>query len=108
MWNNPNPNTAFQGQVITLQDSLNNYDYYSILFKWYKDDNQAQNTGLIPSNKGTKILARWEYAVSRDVFLNSQNKIQIGSGNAPDISTGENADERCIPICIWGFKYSKN
>lgn len=53
IWTNPNPSINFPAQTITLDESLDNYDMYAIIFKQSVSTLRYFNTGKIIVGHGT-------------------------------------------------------
>lgn len=55
LWTNPSPTSSFAGQQITLSDSLNNYDYYEVIYYNTNSLTQTFTTGKIKNDKITTL-----------------------------------------------------
>lgn len=53
IWTNSNPTASFPSQTITLENSLENYDEYEILFLQSTTTSRIMTTGRIPVGSGT-------------------------------------------------------
>ena len=51
LWENPNPTSDFASGNITLNDNLNNYSYYEVIFKIDKTNDDMKSTGKTLSSK---------------------------------------------------------
>lgn len=112
LWTNSSITSDFAGQQIILNDSLENYNYYEILFLASKHEtiglstgkvNSFYNTSLttLRSASGTGTISRW-----RDAQRTSSTKIDFSSctacrGGATTVST---ENDRIIPYKILGYK----
>lgn len=110
LWENPNPITSFAGQSITLNDSIENYSYYEIIFIAYANTNIASNrfisTGKVLGNR-TKINNFDTYMRIREVNNVSGTNMTFGDSltyTTYGSSTGLAANANLIPYQVIGYK----
>ncbi len=113
LWANLNPTSTFANQDVTLNEAITNYLYYEIIFKTFKDEGIAYNTGRIPTSMGTNLTATMNASDGgvrsrvRPVTISSATKIHFGSCvliNTKDDSYSSSDNERLIPYQIIGYK----
>ena len=98
LWSNPDLTSSFPAQTITLSESLNNYEYYEIIFKQSTTNERNMTSGKIPVGHGT-ILS---YANSLRATSSTVGGTTFAFENA---SNNGNADSgSIIPIYIIGYK----
>ena len=107
IWTNSSPTSTFGAQTITLDESLDNYDSYAIIFKQSTTGNRFYNTGQIPTGHGTILfydagLVYWFRATSDIVSGNT-----ITFENCEEVSIVNHvslpAENRAIPIYVIGY-----
>ena len=108
IWTNPNPTSAFSGQTINLNESLNNYDAYSIIFVQSTGGPRRYfNSGLIPVGYGTILgyLAGGVYFYRPTSEIVSGSTITFEDGEMVSAQTGTiTADNtRVIPLYVIGY-----
>ena len=95
VWTNSNPTNTFAGQTITLSESLNNYNYYEIVFRQNITSSRYFSTGKIPVDYGT-ILEAYGNTYRATGTTVSGNTIYFESAT-PD-------NNYAIPIYVKGYK----
>lgn len=108
IWTNPDGTLSFPAQTITLDESLDNYDSYAIIFKQSITGNRFYNTGQIPVGHGTICFYNagghyWYRATSDSV---SGNIIDFESAEVVPIYQGSETvdNSRAIPMYVIGYK----
>lgn len=107
IWTNPNPTNSFGTQTITLDESLNNYDCYAIIFKQSIIGNRLYNTGQIPVGHGTICfycagLVYWFRPTSDLVSGNTiafEDAVEVSINN----HTNTTDNSRVIPMYVIGY-----
>ena len=123
LWSNPNINTAFAGQTVTLSETMRNFDYLKIYYRATYTDmagaypaTNVYQSMLVPvsdfvntvSNKSHMVYALGAYPgygnTTRVFYYSSDTQIyfsgadMIGVGGSPNNSFTQ-------PIAIYGVKY---
>lgn len=102
IWTNSNPTTNFAAQTIQLSESLNNYEYYEILFRQSTNDGRIMSTGKIPVGNGT--ILHWNTA--NNFFRPTGTAV---SGNTITFENGRmgnnNDNSFTIPLYVIGYKH---
>lgn len=96
VWTNPNPNTAFGAQTITLQKAFSDgYDSYEILFKQNNNSTNTRlmSTGIIPSDNGTILSYNTASATFRATGVTMYDQTLTFEGGNP-------SNEVCIPMYV--------
>lgn len=112
LWQNPNPSNPFGVQIITLSQSINNYQFYSVTFKDYcvysRDTEVELTTGLIRASRNTELFHFDEHKIAfrRKVYyaegtLRFYNCYSYNLFEA--IGPTEN-NNYLIPVCVFGYK----
>jgi hypothetical protein len=107
LWQNQNMAQSFAGQTITLNDTLNNYSYYEVIYSEWQNNGNMFNSGKIPSNMKTKLY--------QPASVNYQRVITSASGNSMTFSsctyyatynnaTGTTENDRIVPYQVIGYK----
>lgn len=105
LWQNSDPTSSFPSQTITLDSNVNNFDSYSILYKYFKFDNQLLNSGIIPKTFGTKLNASYEFACVREVYAPTGTSLTFLNGKKMSaIGSTIDDNDRCVPYQIIGYK----
>lgn len=115
LWTNPNPTSSFAGQQITLSDSLENYDYYEVIYYNTTSLTQTFTSGKIKNDKITTLCyfagleANTYIAVRYRVITSvnaSQGKITFGDAYNKYIheQTLTTNNILVIPYKIIGYK----
>lgn len=97
VWVNPNPANSFEAQIITLNDSLSNYDCYEIIYRQSTATKRLFNSGKIPVGFGTILnycASTLRYRPTSETITNTT----ISFENA--INNGNQDNRECIPVCI--------
>lgn len=109
LWTNSSPTSNFVGQQITLNDNLNNYDYYEVLYDENITNQSCYSTGKILSNKMTRLLFSGTYNKTRAITNISDNKLTFSNGYINETygsGTITNDNSIIIPLQIIGYKSS--
>ena len=107
IWTNQNPTSAFLNQTITLDESLDNYDCYEIIYKHSSENYRVASSGKIPVGHGTimQILGGgvYFYRVTSEVV--SGITMQFDKGEMVSAQTGVITDDnsRIVPLYIIGY-----
>lgn len=103
LWTNPNPTSNFPTQTITLNESLNNYKYYEILFRQSTYDARIMTTGKIPVGFGTILLwfATTNFYRPTDTIVSGNTILFSDCRN----SSGTADNERTIPFKVIAYKH---
>lgn len=115
LWTNQNPNNNFSASQITL--SSGNYDFLEIYYyDWSGDTGSWKDLKCVKTLKG--------YATILEVIINYQSKAYIGarrirytndtklqvdtcySSIAENVFISQATDAWCVPVKIYGYKYS--
>ena len=105
IWTNSNPTNNFDAQTITLDESLDNYDCYEIVFKHSMAGNRFYSTGKIPVGHGTICFYTANeryYRPTSDIVSGSsitfENSRTIGTGGTEIVD-----NSRAIPVYVIGY-----
>ena len=107
LWTNQSPTSSFAPQTITLDESLDNYDCYVIIFKQAMTGDRLYNTGQIPVGHGTICYYNaggyYWYRPTSDIV--SGNTITFEDARVVPIYQGSEAvdNSRVIPIYVIGY-----
>ena len=108
LWTNPSPTSSFAGQQITLNDSLENYNYIEVLYKRSANSTQYGVSGRIPKGYDFQVNMSSNYFYWRTVAINSNTKITFGDcryftsyGLNPDSTQ----NSTMIPYKVFGYKH---
>lgn len=110
LWENPNPITSFAGQSITLNDSIENYKYYEIIYIAYANNSLSQDTFLSTGKlvgERTKLFSVDHYSRRRPVSGVSGTNVTFGDGGtctAYGTDTWSTMNALCVPYQILGYK----
>lgn len=115
LWTNPNPNNNFSASRITL--SSGDYDFLEIYYyEWSGDSMSFKDLKCVKTLKG--------YATVLEAIISYQSKAYIGTRRirytdattlqvdtcysliAENVFIGQATDAWCIPVKIYGYKYS--
>lgn len=104
LWSNSTPTTSFAGQTITLNSTLNDYDFYEIIFMESNTISRIMTSGLIPVGFGTRLNYVSGYPKWRTTEENvSGNTITFDNCNSlVDFGTPVTEDTSIIPLYIIG------
>lgn len=107
IWTNSSPTSDFAGQTITLDESLNNYDCYEIIFKQSMTGNRFYNTGQIPTGHGTILfymseLYFWSRPIS-DTVSGTTITFQDCKVTSVVEHTHVTDNSRALPIYVIGY-----
>ena len=105
VWTNSSPTSAFAAQTITLDESIDNYDMYEIIFAQSITNPREFTTGKIPIGHGT-ILG---YLVGGLWYFRATGETVSGSTMSFEDSKQSNANttivdnSRVIPLYVIGY-----
>ena len=106
LWTNPNPYSSFAGQTITLDESMENYDGYCIIYNSYLNDGFSFNTGIIPKGRKTILIYTANLIWTRNII--PVNNTTITFENCLKYTTyggtGTNDNYLLLPHYIIGYK----
>lgn len=95
LWVNPSQTNNFNAQTITLNESINNYEYYEIIFRQNTNSSRYFSTGKIPVGYGTILNA---YSSN---FRATETTV---SGNTIVFESATPDNSYVIPVKIIGYK----
>lgn len=109
LWTNPSPTSEFAGQTITLNDSIENYKYYEVMYRRTNSSSTIRNisSGKIPSGQGADLIFAYYYNFIRTIesvrgtSISFQNCNQYQTYGNSTITT---ANSYIIPYQILGYK----
>lgn len=106
LWTNPNPYSLFAGQTITLDESMENYDGYCIIYNGYLNDGFSFNTGIIPKGKNTILIYTANIIWTRNITIVNNTTVTFGNCIKYSTygSTGTNDNYLLLPHYIIGYK----
>ena len=111
LWTNPNPTaTTFAAQSITLDESINNYSYYEIIYIAYANANFSLDTILSTGKilgERTRLFYVDHYARRRLVSSVSGTNMTFGDGgtcNTYGTDTWATFNSLCVPYQVIGYK----
>jgi hypothetical protein len=110
LWENFNPTTSFAGQSITLNDSIENYKYYEIIYIAYANNSLPQDTFLSTGKlvgERTKLFSVDHYSRRRLVSGVSGTNMTFGDGGtctAYGTDTWSTMNALCVPYQVLGYK----
>lgn len=107
LWTNSSPSSSFLSQQITLNDSLENYNYIEVVYRRSTNSTQYGVTGRIPKEYNFQINMPSNYFYWRNVTIDSNTKITITDcryytvyGQGSDSTQNNNV----IPYKVLGYK----
>jgi len=80
LWQNPNPSNSFEGQSITLNDAIENYKYYEVIFKQATSVERYRSNGKIPVPLQTELQDGGPSFKRRLITAMSTTSMTIGGG----------------------------
>ena len=111
LWTNPNPTAStFAAQSITLDESIDNYSYYEIIFIAYANASLSLDTMLSTGKilgERTRLFYVDHYARRRLVSGVSGTNMTFGDGgtcNTYGTDTWGTANGLCVPYQVIGYK----
>ena len=110
LWTNSSPNTLFNGQAVTLSDSLNNYTYYEIIYiKNNSNDRKYLSTGKVPTDQFAYMQCIYKYNSFRQItnIDNTNKQVTFSNGAYYSSYGGDNTGNDgtlCVPYQIIGYK----
>ena len=109
LWENGSPNSSFAAQAITLNDSLANYKYYEIMYRFSYTNDVWFNTGRIPSNKTTILTFPSNQFRRRQIYAITNTQITFESAftftsYGQSLNDATVSNEFIIPVQVWGYK----
>ena len=113
LWTNPNPKVAFPAQSIVLNDKIENYRYYEIIYIAYANDNSAWfsidtflSTGKFAGRRTR--LPYLDYMIrNRTVTNMSENSMTFGNGGSYATYASDTLSVNnliCVPYQVIGYK----
>lgn len=101
IWTNSSPTSNFPAQTINLNESLDNYDMYEILFRQSTTAGRIMTTGKIPVGYGT--ILNW----NANAFYYRATGTTV-SGSTITFEDGKNgattANGYTVPLYVIGYK----
>ena len=103
LWTNPNPNSSFAGQTITLSSS--DYDMYEVLFYGSQTGADTITSGRIPKGKNAFLQQIYDLGGGAQVRNRSVKYVSDTSLNITDATiNGTTINSQNIPVYIIGYK----
>ena len=106
LWTNSSPTSSFSAQTITLNDSLSNYDCYTIMHRQSTTNGRIISTGKIPVGHGTFManpLSTNQYRGTNENTSGSSITFTPGYKANADGSFAED-NTLVIPMYVIGYK----
>lgn len=111
LWTNPtSPTTAFAGQSITLSESISNFTYYEVIYKFTISEYgiATQSTGKVPVNELARLIdVSGGVPNFRNVTALSGTSMTFADCKyytAYLATTTNNYNSSCVPIQVLGYK----
>lgn len=108
LWTNTNMTSNFATQTITLSDSIENYDFYEIVYKVEKGTDMYVSSGKTPTNLTNKTSCTYAgYLIFREIFTISGTSLTFNNGcyyNQYGSDTYSSANNYLIPYKVIGYK----
>lgn len=113
LWQNPNPASTFGGQTVTLNEQIENFKYYTVVFNFSASEQYSNTFGIIPiTSKGFNTFTSTSGA-NLTVFRRLINSItgtscsfSLNSVITTSSTTTDNS--RNIPLMILGYERIAN
>jgi hypothetical protein len=106
LWENQNPSSSFAEQTVNLKETLANYRFYEIVFKFSTTTNYCKTTGKIPIECDCILDNASNLNRFRTGIINSsKNGIKFNTGqifNSYGVNSTDNTTT--IPLAIYGIK----
>lgn len=117
LWTNTSPSADFTATTVTLSESIQNFDYIKVMYKFNKSDSDSTAVGdmmtvadFVYCSTSSAVKQKLflgakldNYSNARSVIYNTNTKIDIGNSTRVNQSGQNNA--YTIPIKIVGIKY---
>ena len=105
LWTNSSPNAEFNNQSVSLNDNINNYTYYEIIFSRTNGDFFI-STGKIPTNKEAMLstFRQYYYVRSASPYTTSITFGNSAKYNNYGSSTSSTDNNYLIPYMVLGYK----
>lgn len=101
LWTNSSPTSSFSNQTITLSESLDNYEYYEILFRQNTTSARLMTTGKIPVGYGTILI--WVTTVN--MYRPTGTTVSGNTISFEDGKTTNGVDNSTtVPTYVIGYK----
>ena len=105
LWNNSNPTSSFAGQTVTLSETIENYNYYEVVFLVATNEPRINRTGKILKTYSTRLQSSSTNIRYRNVEVPSGTSLQFGVGNLiATYGTTSTDNTMIIPLEIIGYK----
>lgn len=109
LWTNSSPTSEFASQTITLNDAIENYKYYEVIFRRTNSSTTIRNinSGRIPSGFGVDLLLPYYYNYIRTISSTSGTSMVIQNCNqyaTYGSSTTTTSNGFIIPYQVIGYK----
>ena len=107
LWTNPSPTSEFAGQSITLNDAIENYKYYEIIYKTNTTNDYHFSTGKIPINLKTRLITSISFNYIRNISSITGTTLNFGVCSRYDTygnSATTAVNTYLIPYQILGYK----
>ena len=101
LWTNANPTASFSSQTITLNDAIENYNCYEIIFRQNTTSSRYMSSGKIQAGYGT-ILG---FNTSSNYYRPTGTTITGTSLSFENANIGNSTDNAyVIPVYVIGYK----
>jgi hypothetical protein len=106
LWTNPSPTSNFDSQTVNLNESLDNYDTYEVLFNQGTNNQRIMTSGKIPVGHGTIL----DYITGYPKFRPTSETVSGTSITFEDCKSlkalggGVVENSSIIPLYIIGYK----
>ena len=83
LWVNEQLETDFLAQTVTLNDNINNYSYYEVIFEFASNfftNSNFTSTGLIPTDQICTLEIGLWFPCFREITNINNNQVTFGSG----------------------------
>lgn len=112
LWTNPNPNSSFGNDTITLSSSLTGYTHFLLIYKASTaDETQYEDIFKIAPER-TKLTEAGNYTFGatiddthrgRNIWYNSENSLKFGNSNPFNCNFDDFDNTVLIPLYIYGL-----
>lgn len=100
LWTNSSPTSSFSAQTITLSESLDNYNYYEILFRQSNTSARIITSGKIPVGYGT--ILSWNTTIN--MYRPTGTTVSGNTISFEDGKTTNGTDNTTtIPLYVIGY-----
>ena len=105
LWTNSSPTSSFAGQKVTLSETIENYNYYEVVFLVATNEPRINRTGKILKTYSTRLQSSSTNIRYRNVEVPSGTSLQFGVGNLiATYGTTSTDNTMIIPLEIIGYK----